>query len=139
MTLTRILLAAGALVVAAWLALSLRSAVLTQRGEDRVLQAVSTPPGAARTNGFAQAERDLDRATSLNPDRIPRVLRAQALAGRGEKERARRLARQLIREEPDNMQLLATARAVALAIGDRRLQAEVARRVAEVNPRGAIR
>ena len=139
MTLTRILVAVGALLVAAWLAVGLRSAVLAERGEDRLLQAVSTPPGPAQASGFAHAARNLDSATALNPDRIPRVLEAQALAGLGEKERARRLTLQLIREEPDNVQLLATARAVALTLGDRRLQAEVVRRTNEVNPRGAVR
>jgi hypothetical protein len=131
----RILLAAVALVVVGWLALGLRSAVLTERGRQQILDTFNAnAPAPETTRMLARAERDLSAAGLLNPDREPRSLRAKALAGMGDRRRARVLARQGIRDEPDNADILEAARVVGVILMDRRLQAEAIRRMKGLNP-----
>jgi hypothetical protein len=136
-TLTRILLAVGALLVAAWLVVGLRSAVLTKRGTERFERALAaqqlTGPDAR------QAERDFDRATLLNPDRLPQGYRAQVLAGLGRREEARELVLRVSRDEPDSFEVWNTVRAVAISLDDRALVAASDRRLRRLNPRAASR
>lgn len=134
----RILLAVVSLVVVAWLALGLRSAVLTERGQNQLLLALfqgSSP--AVRRAKASQAESDLRRASSLNPDRLPRALQAQALAALGHKHQARALVEKTIAAEPDNTDILETGRIVGLLTRDPRLGAEFRRRSADLTPAGA--
>jgi predicted Zn-dependent protease len=132
--------AAAAVVVVAWLALSLQGANLSERGTDELLKGFAmraSKPAKARR--YAQAAQDLDRSTFLNPDRLPRIYRAQALAALGERGRARQLVGEVTREEPRNREIWDSARATALVLGDRALEAEARRRLRELNPNGLAR
>ena len=128
--------ATAALLVAGWLAIGLRTTVLEERGRERLTNNLTlTAPSPAQTRALSRAARDLDRAGWLNPDRVPRMYYAQTILILGEKRRARELARELMREEPDNLEIWQTARAIGLALPDRALTAESRRRVRELNPR----
>ena len=63
------------------------------------------------------------------------MYRAQILVILGQDDRARELAREVTREEPDNLEIWQTARGIGLALRDRELEAEARRRIRELNPR----
>lgn len=131
----RIAVALAALVVVGWLAIGLRSAVLTKRGTEQLEEGL-----AAQQKGrpaLRRAESSLDRATFLNPDRLPESYRAQVLVALGEGRRGRGLSAEVAREEPDNREIWATASAIGLALQDRAYQAEALRQLRRLNPRGA--
>jgi hypothetical protein len=158
--LARALTALAALLVAGWLAVGLRSAVLEERGKDRVIAAVQfTEPkqGEARPEGpligqlllkdptpvqarrLRRAARDLDRATWLNPDGALRIHHAQALVLLGEKARARRIAHTVTVDHREDIDVWRTAEAIALGLPDRALLADARRHIRELNPRLASR
>ena len=132
-------LAAGAaLLVAAWLAAGLRSTILEERASDQLSKGLTlADPTPAQARTLSRAARDLDRAGELNPDRVPDMYRAQILVVLGQEDRGRDLAREVTRAEPDNLEIWRTARAIALALRDRELEAEANRRIRELNPRVA--
>lgn len=123
----------AALAVAAWLTIGLYDAVLAKRGTERLEQALATQQLGGPV--ARSAERDLDRATLLNPDRRTQSYRAQVLAALGRRQEARELALRVTREEPDNMEIWRTVQAIALTLEDRALVNESARRMRELNPR----
>jgi predicted Zn-dependent protease len=134
--LTRVLAAAAALLVAGWLAVGLRATLLEERADEQLTVRLALDGrDPARAGALSQAARDLDDAGWLNPDRLPRMYRAQILVALGHEERARAIAREVTRAEPDNLEIWRTALGMALALPDRGLEAEARRRIAELNPR----
>jgi hypothetical protein len=128
--------AGAALLVAVWLAAGLRSTILEERAEDQLREGFTlTDPTPAQARTLSRVARDLDRAGELNPDRVPDMYRAQILVVLGEREQGRRLAREVTRAEPDNLEIWRTARAIALALRDREFEDEANRRIRELNPR----
>jgi hypothetical protein len=127
--------ALAALLVAAWLALGLRATVLTDRSvraiSDSTLRVNPTPEDVRR---LSQAKLDLDHAAWLNPDRQPRTYYAQVLFRLGERHRARERIERLTRETPDDLLVWRTARAFAVILRDRKLEAEANRRLRELHP-----
>jgi len=134
----RALGAIAALLVAAWLAVGLRATILEERGSERLTKnLIPTEPTPAQARTLAGAARDFDRASWLNPDRVPRMYYAQTILILGERRRARELARQVARKEPENLEIWRTARAIALALPDRAFEAEARRRIRELSPRAS--
>lgn len=62
--------------------------------------ASSTHPSAAAA---ARAERDLNSAATLNPDRTVQITRAQLALARGQAARARSILRGVVHDEPQNL------------------------------------
>ena len=134
--LSRSVVAGVALLLAAWLAVGLRSTILEERGRDQLTSGL-TLRGATQARIVSRAARNLDRASWLNPDRIPRMYYAQSIVILGDKVRAEEVTREVIRAEPENLENWRTALGVGLALPDRGLQAEARRRIRELNPRTA--
>ena len=101
------------MAVAAWLALGLRNARLEQRG----LELSRAWGAAARTPALArEADRLLRDSETLNPDPTPTLYRGGLALRLGRPERAVTLLRDVVSEEPENLDawsLLATAAALA--------------------------
>ena len=101
-----------AVAVAAWLALGLRNARLEQRGLE-----LSQSGAAARTPALArEADRLLRDSETLNPDPTPTLYRGGLALRLGRPEQAVTLLRDVVSEEPENLDawsLLATAATLA--------------------------
>jgi predicted Zn-dependent protease len=93
----RVLLVVGALVATAWFALSVHQAVDT----DRATALITSHASAAE---LRRAERLLDAAGTLNPDRSVDILRAQLDTDRGDLRGARRIIKRVVASEPDNLE-----------------------------------
>jgi predicted Zn-dependent protease len=93
---TRTALVALALVVIAWLAVGLRSAVPETRAQKLVQQHELGGSGGAR------AQRLFVDARELNPDTRPRVAEAALLLATNRRREAIRVLRPVVRREPDN-------------------------------------
>lgn len=134
----RVVGAGAALLVAAWLAVGLRATILEERGREQLTEGLTlTDPTPAQARTLERAARDFDRAAWLNPDRVHRMYHAQILVILGEEDRARDLVQKVTREEPENLEIWHTARAIGLALPDPGLEAEARRRVRELNPRAS--
>jgi predicted Zn-dependent protease len=131
----RVLGAAAAVLVAAWLAFGLRAAALEQRGNRDLRQAVSNPGDKAAAQ---RAASNFDRASRLNPDRLPRSYYAQLLVIQGQRDRGLALSDELTRTEPDNQEIWETSLAIALATKDAARQTRAVRRLKQLNPQGGI-
>jgi hypothetical protein len=139
--LLRGLVATCALLVAAWLALGLRSTILDERGRDGFTKGLAlgnglslTEPTPAQVPPLTRAAHDLDRAAWLNPDGLPRAYRAQVLVLLGQGGRARTLIGQVTQDEPDNAEIWRAARGVGIALRDRGLELRAKRRIRELQP-----
>jgi len=133
--LKRALAAAAALLVAAWLAIGLRATVLEERGTEQFEEGLTlTHPTPEQAHTLRRAAHDLDRASWLNPDRVPRMHYAQTILILGEKRRAGEIAREVTRQEPDNLEVWRMALGIALALRDRGFQAEARRHIRELSP-----
>jgi Tfp pilus assembly protein PilF len=97
--LASLLVCAVALVVCAWFALGARQSHDLNVATDIVSAPGSLAPGQAR-----QAAALLDRAGQLNPDTSVDLARSQLALRQGDVARARALARNVTRSEPDNIQ-----------------------------------
>lgn len=95
---TRIALVAAALLACAGFALGIRQ-VRDQRTAERLIGG-PVPLSAAKA---ARARRLLDRASELNPDSEPDLLRAQLDLRRQDKPAAQRILLPLTRREPENI------------------------------------
>ncbi len=131
----RVLGAAVAVLVAAWLAFGLRATVLEQNGNRDLRQAVSNPGDKAAAQ---RAASDFDRASRLNPDRLPRSYYAQLLVIQGQRDRGVALSDELTRTEPENQEIWETSLAIALATKDAARQTRAVRRLKQLNPQGGI-
>ena len=89
----RVALVAGAVVVAGWLALSLRNERLQVSGI-RLMAAQPPQP--------AQALRDFRAASRLSASQQPELFEASAYFAQGDRARAIGMLRSLLAEEPDN-------------------------------------
>ena len=95
---TRIALVAAALLACAGFGLGIRQ-VREQAKAARLIGA-RVPPSAAKA---ARARRLLDRASELNPDTEPDLLRAQLDLRRADKPAAQRILLSVTRREPENI------------------------------------
>lgn len=130
-----------ALLIAAWCAIGLRSARLEESGTEisaryALAGLAGARPDAAARRELTTAARDLERAAWLNPDQRPRVYRASALFLLGETERAAELGREVVAEEPDNLEAWTL---IAYASRGRApdLAAEANRAIGRLNPRAS--
>jgi predicted Zn-dependent protease len=135
----RVLGAAVAVLVAAWLAFGLRSAVLQERGVKRVAADVDLSQPAAAGAALAAADNDLRRARQLSPDPLPLAYRAQVLALGGRKAESSELINQALESEPDSFEIWKTAAVIGQALKDPALTRKAATRLRELSPQGAIR
>jgi hypothetical protein len=93
---SRALLAVGAVVVLAWLAVMERDTRLQARS------AAALKPGASPAL-MRRGEADLRRARLLNPDPQPRIDGALLLRARGKTSRSIAGMEAILRDEPDNL------------------------------------
>ena len=96
-TLSRLVLAAGALIVAVWLAGNLRA---VERQED-ALVATGQAVGSGRAADLDRASQTFAEARRLAPDAAVKVSEAGVLVGARPKVAAR-LLNEVVREEPEN-------------------------------------
>jgi hypothetical protein len=94
----RILLAAVAVVVLAWLGIALRDAILLQHGGDVLFR--TPPPSQAE---FDKAYKQMEDSDFLNPDQTGKIDRARFLLLHDDPGGALRLANQVVEDEPDNL------------------------------------
>ena len=135
----RVLGAAVAVLVAAWLAFGLRAAVLQERGVKRVAADVNLSQPAAAVTALAAADNDLRRARQLNPDPLPLAYRAQVLALRGRKRESAELIDRAVAAEPESFEIWKTAAVIGQALKDPELTRRAVARLRELSPQGAIR
>jgi predicted Zn-dependent protease len=117
----RVALVALALVVIAWLAVGLRSAVPETRAKDALAH---TPVSNADR---ADALRLLHDARTLNPDTRPRVTEGALLVASKRPHAAAAVLRGVVAEEPQNAQAWALLTAAYRRDGDPRARAAFAR------------
>ena len=124
--LTRLLVGALALLVLAWLAVSLRDARLQQDGREAIRTLEASKAAGAR--------RDFDGAGLLNPDRSPQLDDGLALIVQG--RRTEGLARLLAfaRREPENADAWILIAQLA-GRGERELETRARARAKELDPR----
>ena len=107
----RVALVAAALVVAAWLALSLHASNLEGAGRAPIDRLSSRVPTRAEADA---AIRQLRRSRHFSADRTPLVEQAMLLYATGRPGQAAAVARRVARDEPDDLSawqlLLATSR-----------------------------
>lgn len=135
-----VLLRAGmalvALLVAAWLGLSLRNAVLTNR-VFRLAIAASVPVrggSASARQSFARAAiDDAKRARLLNPDRVAEIYATAALAVLGRRAEALHELDEIARVQPDNAYVWVAMASLSHGF-DRAREARANARLAELAP-----
>jgi len=88
---TRGIVVVVAVVLLAWLAVN-----------ERNLRVQASGTAATAKQNFARAEHDFARSSWLNPDTTPDLQRAYVLDARREHDRAIRVAREVLRSEPEN-------------------------------------
>ena len=125
----RIALIAAAVVLAGWLAFSLRAVRLEDEG--RAL--VPLPPKRAVAADVERMDDLMERAASGNPDVRPQVSRAFLLAVAGESRRAIAVVEPVVRREPDNLRALTVLQS-ALSSVDPAEAERVAQRIRAVAP-----
>jgi predicted Zn-dependent protease len=126
----RVLLAACALVVAAGLAVSLRS----QHYLDRATDIVSGTPRAKPAGELGTLAATLRKADRHTPNTRARVLLANVEVARGRPARAIALLRPVLREEPENIQAWSVLAAAGRASRDQRAMAAAQRRIHQLSP-----
>jgi hypothetical protein len=127
--LARVALIAAALLVAGWLAFSLRAVRLEANG--RAL--VPLPPERAEPADVERMDDLMARAARGNPDVRPQVSRGFLLAVAGESRRAIAVIEPVVRREPDNLRALTVLRS-ALSSTDPAAAERVARRIETIAP-----
>jgi predicted Zn-dependent protease len=126
----RVLLAACALVIAAGLAVSLRS----QHYLDRATRIATGTAGARPAAQIGTLEATLREADRHTPSTRARVLLANVEVARGRTGRAVALLRPVLREEPENIQAWSVLAAAGVASRDRRTVAAAQRRIHQLSP-----
>jgi hypothetical protein len=119
----------AALVVAGWLAFSLRALHL----EDEAQSLVPPPPARASAADLERMEELLEDAAKGNPDIRPDVALAFQLGVIGESRRSIALAEDVLRREPDNLRA-ASILHVQLERTDPEAAAAVERQIRRIAP-----
>src|SRR3954462_11969479 len=94
----RILLAAVAVFVLAWVGIALRDQILLQDAGDVLFQ--TPPPPQSK---FADALKQMEDSDFVNPDQTGRIDRARFLLLHKDPRGALRLADDVVADEPDNI------------------------------------
>jgi predicted Zn-dependent protease len=93
----RAALVAASLLACGWFALGIRQTHEQQKAASLINRHAPTAAEIVR------AGRLLDAASELNPDAEPNLLRAQLAFNTGRRARAERIARGMVRREPENI------------------------------------
>jgi hypothetical protein len=131
--LTRLLVGALAFVVIVWLTLGLRATLLEANGRDAIER------GETRASRLAAALDDVRSARSWNAGSAPRLIEARLLAADGRAVQAVALAREVARDEPENLEAWALLYVGALSTDDVPLRRRSLQRIGELNPQLADR
>jgi predicted Zn-dependent protease len=134
--LLRCTLVAVALLVAAWLALSLRSTRLEADGREVVERAQRGPVTHAEVE---QGLDDLRRARRFNADQDVRLAEVALLTEAGRADEAAVLAKRVVADEPDNLDAWVFLYLGAVLKGDDARRARALRAVENLNPQLAER
>jgi hypothetical protein len=125
----RILYVVAAVLIAGWLALSLRAIRL----ETDARELMPPPPAQPDAATLSEAQRLLHRAQSHNPDVRPKVVEGTLLGLAGRNREAAAVLEEVLRDEPDNLRAAIALRANLLRF-DPAHAAVVERRIRELAP-----